>query len=88
MDESFGGFNDVLHSFILLRGKSNGNDDDDPNRILGKFKVWQIFVSVINFFSWYFRISTSNLWHDIGKCKYGFMSMSKPAMEISMASNT
>ena len=39
MDESFGGFNDVLHSFILLRGKSNGNDDDDPNRMYGKFKV-------------------------------------------------
>ena len=39
MDESFGGFNDVLHSFVLLRGKSNGDDDDDPNRIFGKFKV-------------------------------------------------
>ncbi|XP_066910478.1 otoferlin-like [Clytia hemisphaerica] len=43
--ECFSGFNDVLHSFVLLRGKSNGNDDDDERRIFGKFKgaikVWK-----------------------------------------------
>lgn len=37
--EAFDGFNDILHSFTLLRGKSNGNDDDDESRIYGKFKV-------------------------------------------------
>lgn len=36
---AFDGFNDVVHSFTLLRGKSNGNDDDDESRIYGKFKV-------------------------------------------------
>lgn len=42
---AFDGFNDVVHSFTLLRGKSNGNDDDDESRIYGKFKgaikVWK-----------------------------------------------
>jgi len=35
----FSGFNDVLRSYVLLRGKSNGNDDEDESRIYGKFKV-------------------------------------------------
>ena len=42
---AFDGFNDILHSFILLRGKSSGNDDEDESRIYGKFKgnfkVWK-----------------------------------------------
>nr|XP_047145918.1 otoferlin-like isoform X1 [Hydra vulgaris] len=39
------GLCDVLQSWVLLRGKSNGNDDDDESRIYGKFKgaikVWK-----------------------------------------------
>ena len=42
---AFDGFNDIFHSFILLRGKSTGNDDEDESRISGKFKgnlkVWK-----------------------------------------------
>lgn len=42
---AFDGFNDILHSFNLLRGKSTGNDDEDESRICGKFKgnfrVWK-----------------------------------------------
>ena len=41
---AFDGFSDVFHSFSLLRGKSNGNDDEDESRIFGKFKGMTIFL--------------------------------------------
>ena len=40
---AFNGFTDVFHSFTLLRGKSNGNDDEDESRIYGKFKGSTLF---------------------------------------------
>ena len=44
---AFDGFSDVFHSFNLLRGKSNGNDDEDESRIYGKFKGSFLFFFLI-----------------------------------------
>ena len=36
----FGGFKDWAHTFDLMRGKKDEDDDDDYSRIAGKFKVY------------------------------------------------
>ena len=37
--EEFGGFNDFIASFKLLRGKKTDDENDEIRRFSGKFKV-------------------------------------------------
>ena len=41
----FNGFREWLHTFELFRGKKTGDAEDDDSRVVGKFKVRELFTS-------------------------------------------
>ena len=51
--EEFGGFNDFMASFNLLRGKKTEDEDDEERRYSGTFKVIFIFDQIyfLSFFN-------------------------------------
>lgn len=44
----FNGFKEWLHTFELMRGKKTGDAEDDESRVVGKFKVRDALMQVVN----------------------------------------